>query len=191
MGIRSFLAFELPDDMKKVVLLVSGQMQEARLEVRVLRAQSIHLTLVFLGDVRREELDAIRQEVSRTCSDFGPFHVSIKAAGVFPNPRRPNVMWAGIEGDLERMALFRDALEACLLPFGVKQEKRAFRPHLTLGRFRKGARGDAGLVRFLTEHETLVSPVCRLDELILFKSDLKPSGAVYTRLQAWPLMGTR
>ena len=89
------------------------------------------------------------------------------------------------------MAHFRDSLHKHLKAFGIKEEDRRFSPHLTLGRFRKGIRLQAGLDELLSRFQDLMSPTCAFTELILFKSDLKPGGAVYTRLNAWPLVGER
>ena len=93
----------------------------------------------------------------------------------------------GLYGDIERMGSLRDGLQESLRPFGIKQEKRTFRPHLTLGRFRKVGRGLNHLEALFARHESLISPACPLNELILFKSDLKPIGAVYTKLTTFPL----
>ena len=72
-------------------------------------------------------------------------------------------------------------------PFGIKEEKRRFNPHLTLGRFRKGAKSDVHLDKILLHYKHLTSQECMLRELSLFKSDLRPGGAVYTKLNTWPL----
>ncbi len=80
-------------------------------------------------------------------------------------------------------------MQESLKPFGIKVEKRRFNPHLTLGRFRKGAKSGIHLDEILLRYRTLDSPVRSIGELVLFKSDLKPGGAVYTKLNAWPLAG--
>ena len=87
------------------------------------------------------------------------------------------------------MSDFRDALQGHLTGFGIKEEKRKFKPHLTLGRFRKPKKMDFKEEQLLSKHEDISSSVCSLKELILFKSDLKPTGAVYTKVEAWPLTG--
>jgi 2'-5' RNA ligase len=97
------------------------------------------------------------------------------------------VVWLGIGGDLERMSRFRDQLQEALSPFGIKGEERAFRPHLTLGRFKKPAKRPTELEQMLAKYGELSSPVCTLDELVFFRSDLKPGGAVYTKMLSWPL----
>ena len=189
MGIRSFLAFELPPDMKTIVTRVSGEMRKSSLEVKWIRVDNIHLTVVFMGNINSEDIGAIGKEIQKVCLRYGPFDVSLHALGCFPNRRKPRVIWLGLDGDLNRMAFFRDHLQDALRPFGIKEEKRRYRPHLTLGRTRKSYRRSSSLEDYIMRYEDLTGPVCSLNELILFKSDLKPSGAVYTKLKSWPLSG--
>ena len=147
--------------------------------------------MVFLGNVKPDDLEPIQERVQIVCSEFSSFSVAIKGIGTFPNRRSPRVLWLGLNGELERLSRFRDALQQNLIPFGIKVEKRPFRPHLTLGRFRKGKGKGLDLDEFLSRYEEVKSPSSMLGELVLFRSDLKPAGAVYTRLAAWPLSGAK
>ena len=113
----------------------------------------------------------------------------MNGVGFFGGRKRPRVLWAGLSGDVERMSYFRDALQKRLKPFGITPENRKFNPHLTLGRFRKGALGGHLLDETVSRYRGLEGPVFTLKELVLFKSDLNPGGAVYTRLNGWPLSG--
>ena len=189
MKIRSFLAFELSREIKEIISSISEDIKRFPLDVRWVNASNIHLTMVFMGNVLSEHLEGIDGEVSRVCKRYGPFNVSLKSIGVFSNKRNPRVMWIGIEGDIERMSYFRNALQKKLKPFGVKEEKRRFNPHLTLGRFRKFSGPSGYLDDLLSKYHDLVSSAYTLEELILFKSDLSPKGAVYTKLNTWPLLG--
>lgn len=191
MKIRSFLAFELPSEIKKVVARVSEELRQSTLKARWVKVDNIHLTVVFMGNIETEDIPAIAQGVNEVCQTFGSFDLSIKGVGCFPNRSNPRVLWLGLDGDLEPMSDFRDALQGNLTGFGIKEEKRKFKPHLTLGRFRKPKKMDSNEEQLLSKYEDLSSPVCSLKELILFKSDLKPTGAVYTKMEAWPLTGDR
>jgi 2'-5' RNA ligase len=189
MKIRSFLAFELPLEIKNVVARVSEELRQSTLNARWVKVDNIHLTLVFMGNIETEDIPAIARGVKEVCQAFGPFDLSIKGIGCFPNSRNPRVLWLGLDGDLEPMSDFRDALQGHLTGFGIKEEKRKFKPHLTLGRFRKSKKMDSKEDQLLSKYEDLSSSVCSLKELILFKSDLKPTGAVYTKVEGWPLTG--
>lgn len=189
MEIRSFLAFELPQDIKKVISEVSRSVKELPLGLRWIKRDNIHLTVVFMGNVRDDKIESIGETGKKICARFDPFFVSAGGLGFFGSRRHPRVLWMGLDGDVRRMGRFRDALQKALRPFGIKTEKRGFKPHLTLGRFKKGARPWPHLDHTISEYADLKGRTCTLKELALFKSDLKPGGAVYTKLDAWPLGG--
>jgi 2'-5' RNA ligase len=142
-----------------------------------------------MGDVEPDRLTTIEAALDPVCRGQNPFRLALKGTGVFPNRRRPNVIWIGLAGDVEKMSQFRDALQDPLASFGIEKESRAFRPHLTLGRFRRGSAPGEGLDRALSRFADLESPVCALERLTLFRSDLKPDGPIYTRLKQWALEG--
>src|SRR4030043_2362501 len=119
MDIRSFLAFELSAEMRSTVSGVYENVRNSRLEVRWVRPQGIHITVVFMGGVREEDIAAIGNEMGKVCSEFAPFHASLKGMGCFPNCRNPRVIWMGLEGEIERMSSFRDDLKKSLIPFGI------------------------------------------------------------------------
>jgi 2'-5' RNA ligase len=187
--IRSFLAFELPGDIKSLVDRVSKDMRRSSLNVRWVNTDNIHLTVVFMGNIREQDIPAICQAVEKVCVRYGSFHIALTGLGAFPNAVRPRVIWLGLQGNIEKMSFFKKALQKHLQSFGVKEEKRAFRPHLTLGRFKSPGHIDSQLDNFIRAYKDLSSPECTLSDLILFKSDLKPGGAIYTKLKSWPLSG--
>jgi 2'-5' RNA ligase len=189
MKIRSFLAFELPLEIKNIVARVSRELRQSTLNAKWVKVDNIHLTVVFMGSIETDDIPAIARGVQEVCQTYDPFDISLKGIGCFPNARSPRVLWLGLDGDLEPLSQFRDALQGHLTGFGIKEEKRKFKPHLTLARFRKPKRMDAREDQLLSKYEDISSAVCSLKELILFKSDLKPTGAVYTKVETWPLRG--
>ena len=189
MDIRSFLAFELSPEIKQIIFNVSGEMKRSSLDVRWVKPGNIHLTIVFLGNIPEERMEVVNIAAEKVCRRYGPFNVSLTAAGIFFNRHNPRTLWIGLKGDLERMSYFKNALQKHLRSLGIKEEKRKFKPHLTLGRFRRGAGFTPRLDELLSMYQDLISPVCSLSELALFKSDLKSGGAVYSRLGSWQLEG--
>jgi 2'-5' RNA ligase len=189
--IRSFLAFDKPEVIKNIIEEVSGDLSKSDLDVRWVKTGSIHLTIVFFGSVPAEVLEAMERPLAETCSEFAPFSISLKGLGCFPHSRNPRVIWVGIEGDTDRMGRLRDRLQAQLVPFGIKEEKRPFRPHLTLGRFNSFRKTDRELEQYLEKYRALASPICSLGELVLFKSELRRGGSMYTKLRSWPLTGSQ
>ena len=191
MAIRSFLAFELPVDIKRIIMEVSEDVKRLPLNVRWVNVDNIHITTVFMGDVQKEQMGPIQDVVKDVCQGYGPFSIAIKGIGLFGSRRNPRVLWIGLDGAIDRMVCFKDDLQKGLRPFGIMDEKRRFKPHLTLGRFRKGARTGTHLDDLLSKYHDLTSPDRIIEELALFESDLRPGGAVYSRLNGWPLIGKR
>jgi 2'-5' RNA ligase len=189
MAIRSFLAFELPPDIMRTVKDISEDIRRTRLDLKWVKVDNIHLTVVFMGNIRSEDVLAIGEEAGDVCVGFEPFEIALKGLGVFPNTRRPRVLWLGLEIEADRISSFRDSLQERLLDFGVREEKRAFTPHLTLGRFRKPESHDPLLGDIISRYADIKCPVGRLEELVMFKSELRPGGAEYTRLKSFPLKG--
>jgi len=187
--IRSFLAFEQPEEVRATLVEISDALRKTRLDVRWVKPANIHLTVHFLGNTRSEDLQAIAEPVQSLCLTYDPFHVSLSGVGCFPHTRNPRVLWVGLGGDVARMAQFRDALQTLLRPFGFQEEKRPFRAHLTLGRFRGGRSPRGELEEVLENFRGLSSPVCTLKDLVLFKSELRPGGSIYTKMNSWPLAG--
>ena len=165
--------------------------KKSPLDVRWVRPQNIHLTVVFLGNVAQGSLGDLQRVVEKTCRKYGPFEAELTGLGFFGSRRAPRVLWVGMGGDVIRLGIFRDALQKALRPFGIKKENRPFRPHLTLGRFRKGAGGGNLLDTIVEKPPDIEAGPWAMKELVLFKSELKPTGPVYTRLCSWPLTGEK
>jgi len=193
MVIRSFLAFEIPEEIKKTVSFIYEGLKASSLEgVRWVKQENIHLTVVFMGNINEKDIDAIGRAVEKTCNKYAPFRIKAKGAGVFSSLRNARVLWIGVEGDIERMTYFRESLQKKLKAFGIKREdNKRFSPHLTVGRFKKGFNQPDKLREVIERFKDVLSPEAVLNELALFKSELRPDGAVYTKLNSWPLRGKK
>ncbi|RPI74339.1 MAG: RNA 2',3'-cyclic phosphodiesterase [Desulfobacteraceae bacterium] len=189
MKFRSFLAFELSGPLKETMHRVSRELKKTALDAKWVKVDHIHLTLMFLGDIEEQSINQIDTAARAACGLYAPFSVSLKSMGCFPNKKKARVLWLGVGGDLSRMAGFQKILQKDLNPLNVKEEDREFKPHLTLGRFRTPGNQSHLLDSILQQYQNLTSPMISLAELVLFKSDLKPGGAIYTKLKTWPLSG--
>jgi len=189
MGIRSFLAFDLPPEIRLQIGEISRELKKSRLPARWVREENIHLTIVFLGSIKENVVEDLKETVGSVTRGFTGFTVKLSGVGVFPSLRKPRVFWIGLGGDIEGLSRLRDELQKTLTVVGLQEEKRPFRAHLTLGRFKDRLNNDEELTRILDRYHDISSESCTLNELVLFKSDLKPSGPVYTKMASWPLTG--
>jgi len=186
--IRTFVAIELPDAVRAFLHKVSSDLRKAGGDVKWVRAESIHLTLKFLGNVRRETLPDLETEITAALCDQRPFDLQVIGLGTFPNLRNPRVVWVGLGDPSNSLAPVVARLESRLEPLGFPKEKRPFSPHLTLGRFRS-AKGNGDLIEALRQGMDVSGPSFTANHAVLFQSLLKPSGAEYSALRRFDFAG--
>lgn len=192
--LRTFIAIELDQELRDNLGRLQDQLraQVASGTVRWVKPDGIHLTLKFLGDTSHERVEEVKAALARAATEVGPFTFTVAGLGCFPNTRYPRVVWVGIEEPTGALIRLRDAVEAQVAPLGFPTERRSFSPHLTLGRVQR--RASKSEVRELGQ-VVAATTIGTLDEMAVhavryIKSDLKPSGAVYTALSEARLKGT-
>jgi 2'-5' RNA ligase len=178
--LRAFAAVEIPDAPRQAVLTLMGRLRESVDDgIRWVREDSLHLTFRFFGLTERARLDGMRAPLAAAARACAPFPMALRGVGTFPERGQPRVLWVGLEMPPEALAL-QEACERIALGAGFPPERRAFKPHLTLGRWKDGGRRPV-----LPAAADLGGGA--VDRLVLFRSELKPSGAVYTPLDTFPL----
>ncbi len=156
--------------------------------VRWTPAEQVHLTLKFLGEVETSRVDGIRDSLARVSNTYLPFVLELAGAGAFRGRDGTGVLWIGVAAHEELFRLAAD-LDRALARHGFASERRPYRPHLTVARWRSGAQDEAD--RVLSWAETIGA--ARLGWSVrgftLFRSELGPAGARYTRIGEFPLGG--
>jgi RNA 2',3'-cyclic 3'-phosphodiesterase len=183
--IRSFIAIELPAGLKTNLLGLQDEFKSAGfMFVKWVAPEGIHLTLKFLGSVPESKIPEIVSGMTRACSGITPFTLKTSKLGVFPNISRPSVFWLGVGGDVEGVCKLQKRVDDELKPMGFIPEKRAFTPHLTLARLRETAslqnRKDFG--DMVAKTHLCSENIIDVNGINLMRSQLMPTGAVYTRL---------
>ncbi len=190
--IRSFIAIELPEELRQEL----GRLQK-RLElkggdcVRWVAPSSIHLTLKFLGDIPADSPGEITAVLEEIALENPPFRLGIGSLGVFPNPKRVQVVWVGLNGDVAQLACLQKEVESRLEALGFEPEGREFTPHLTLGRVRNTASPveREKLGQLITRTQFASELVIEANAINLMRSQLRPQGPVYTQLSVVTLGG--
>ena len=188
--IRTFIAIELPNGVLASIQEMQNHLKTFGFKVRWVRPENIHLTLKFLGSINVEDVEKIGKATTMVATGVGPFLLEVKGLGVFPDIRRPRVLWAGIAGETPPLNELQKDLEEALWQVGVPKEKRPFSGHLTLGRV-KGKIDSEKILNALKLGKAFISDPFTVRNLYLFKSDLKPTGAEYTKLIQAPLVNLR
>lgn len=201
--IRAFLAVELSQELRAGLTTIQQELKRKietgmsrNTRISWVQPSSIHLTVKFLGDMDEQALDPLLVAVTHAIGNQPAVNVPLDRLGAFPRPQSPRVLWAGPSENWERGAEARRMMEihgvieqACE-GVGFVRETKVFSPHLTLARIRLGER-YVGIA--LTQSGVLDRPVSvgslAVESVVLMKSELRPTGSVYTKLWEVRLQG--
>ncbi|MBN2499941.1 MAG: RNA 2',3'-cyclic phosphodiesterase [Anaerolineales bacterium] len=190
--VRAFIAIELPDDIQQRLQQVSDNLQAEmqELPIRWVGVNSAHLTLKFLGDVSENSVEMISKILETEAAQVKPFDLSVGSLGVFPNMRRPRVIWVGVEA-ADGLHTLQRHIEAEVARIGYAPEEREFSPHITMGRVSRNTshRELREIAEVLQKQKLGFIGTGHVEDVHLFRSDLEASGAVYTKLSSAPLLG--
>jgi 2'-5' RNA ligase len=185
-AIRAFLAIDPPEDIFSEIIKIQGRLKKAiQGDIRWARPEGIHLTLKFFGYVYESDIANISDVVKNSVAKMKALLLNVRSVGAFPSVTRPRVLWLGIDGDTDALINLQTEIDAGLQGYGFKKEDRPFRPHLTLARI-KEYKGLVGLAETVKKNEAYIAGSFTVSGLTLFKSDLKPTGAIYTKLDYFP-----
>ena len=183
--VRSFIAVEIPDGLKRGL----GQLQDRLRErnpaaVKWVAPAGIHLTLKFLGGVAAGRIGEITAAMESAVRGISPIRLEVEGLGVFPNPGRVQVAWVGLGGEVDKLAQIQQRVESNLAELDFARESRPFAPHLTLARLHNGA-SPAERQRFgqiIAETKFEFGSHIKVGAISLMKSQLTPAGAIYRRI---------
>jgi 2'-5' RNA ligase len=183
--IRAFIAVEIDHRVVDKISAAINQLKSQVSGIRWVGATNFHLTLKFLGDVDEARINRIGATLEEQLHPFPRFTINAKGLGVFPDLRRPRVLWVGFSGS--QLASLVSRMEFALEPLGFAPEERSFTPHLTIGRWRQTERASKTLGQSLESWKDYQFGATNVDEVILFHSKLNPQGAIHTKLKIVPL----
>ena len=193
--LRLFIAINLPEDLLDTLTVTQRQLQRklTAYPLRWSRPEGIHLTLKFLGDTDPDRIPDISEALQRIAAKHAPFELPVGGLGMFPNTRRPSVLWVGVNDEDHRLRHLAADVDKAMAKLGWQREKRPFSGHLTLARVKKQAgnrdrRALGEAVTALSGYDKLgVLPVQRIH---LMRSQLRPDGAIYTAISIIDIVGT-
>ncbi|MGH7774843.1 MAG: RNA 2',3'-cyclic phosphodiesterase [Candidatus Binatia bacterium] len=183
--VRAFVGVRIDPNVVEKICEVQSQLKRSLIGIRWVGRENLHFTLKFLGAVEEEKVAPIANGLEQALRAIPPFTIIGRGIGVFPGIKRARVLWVGLEG--KTLGSLAMEVERALEPIGFEREKRDFRPHLTIGRWRD----------FSTQSEKLKQEIERwkdydfgeswVEAVIFFQSVLRPEGAVYSPLKVIPL----
>ncbi|MHB0987081.1 MAG: RNA 2',3'-cyclic phosphodiesterase [Bellilinea sp.] len=189
--IRAFIAIELNPEIRLQLGQLIQKFKALHIHaVRWVAVENIHLTLKFLGDVNLTDLDRLSRILLSKAAEFSLITFQVSGMGAFPSNRKPRVVWVGLQASSVLQEL-QAAIEDAATQIGIPAEERRFSPHLTLGRVRNDASPAdlQALSSALTAMQASDLGSMTASSFTLFRSDLRPQGALYTPLAHFPLAG--
>ena len=177
--VRAFFAVELNGAVRaalaQAVESLRGEPWAA--PVRWVRSENLHLTLRFLGDIEPEVVPALAESVRQHIAPIAPFELAVASIALFPDRRRPRAVAAEVgQNARATLEILARAVETGVVGQGLEPEERSFRAHITLGRIRGRLSARPGIDTPLSPAHLLVRDV------VLYRSELVPTGAVYSEL---------
>ncbi len=189
--VRTFIAVELSQQQKERLLAVQDNLARGGVGVKWVESENLHVTLLFLGEVDERDLAAVCQAIAAVCSGQASFTLSLNKVSGFPNPRRPRIIYAGIEEGAEELSALHDALEEPLLQMRCyRREDRPYTPHATLGRLRSEGGGDK-LSAALTRYADWQGGTTEVREVLVMSSEMTSEGPIYAVLSRAKLASQR
>ncbi len=178
--LRLFFAAPVSDAVREGARAAIASLRRSGADVRWVEPETLHLTLRFLGSTPPEKVPGLERALAAAVSGKSAFEVSFDRIGSFEERGLPRVIWAGVSSGGAELAALAAALSGALEAEGLEPERREFKAHLTLGRLRS-PRGASYLRKALSEAEPL-DWSCRIDRLVLYKSELGKDGARHDEL---------
>ncbi|HWG89396.1 MAG TPA: RNA 2',3'-cyclic phosphodiesterase [Candidatus Thermoplasmatota archaeon] len=176
MAFRGFAAVEVGEQPALQARLT--ELRALGADLKVVAPENLHLTLKFLGEVPDGKTSAVETALREAAAGVAPFTMDLVGLGTFPPRGAPRVVWAGVQG-AEPLTQVATRFETAARALGFAREERAFSPHVTLARARS-PRGKEDVIRFVQAHRDEPLGEVRVEELRLMRSELRPTGPVYT-----------
>ncbi|MBP1690397.1 MAG: 2'-5' ligase [Deltaproteobacteria bacterium] len=185
--LRSFVAIDLADPARSAIVAYLERLRATVGGVAWTRTENLHLTLKFLGDIAAGRIPSLADRLCAVAAATRPFTLQVVGVGAFPNLAHPRALWIGVAAPALRP--LADAVEAACVAEGFAAERRALRPHVTLGRIRSHRRRGAPDLTLLTPDGGREFGVAPVESVVLFRSELRSEGARHTVLATYPLAG--
>ena len=181
-NIRTFIAIDIPQEIKMELDELISSLRPYGPEIKWVKAANLHLTLRFLGEIPKDSIAGLADELAANIGGFGKFQVALSDIGGFPNLKRPRVIWTGTSFGTDRLTALAPLVEKSCIDCGFGDADKPFSSHLTIGRV-KFPKSLEKLVAQIESTRFETAPF-DVEEVVIFRSDLSPAGPKYTKLEA-------
>jgi len=180
---RAFLAYDVSEQVLDRLVEAGQELKKGAADVGVVARENLHFTVKFLGEIPEETVKEIDSRVGKL--QLSGFEAEVRGVGVFPDLKRPRIVWAGVGEGSELITKSAESVIGALKGIGQRDE-RGFLPHLTFGRVRS-PRNVSSLASYVTTNSEREFGRTHIGSLKLKSSLLTPSGPIYTNLREYAL----
>lgn len=180
--IRAFIAINIEEEIKEGLCQLISKLRNDEDQIKWVKRESFHLTLKFLGNINISQIEDIYKQLQIIASNNLPFKISLSSLGVFPNEKRPQVIWVGIEEGSKELIKIAQEVEDALEEMDISKERKKYTPHLTIGRIKRIKKREEFIKR-IKNVNILKSNCFTAKKLNLMKSNLTPKGAIYATVK--------
>lgn len=178
--IRTFVAIEVASNIRNAAFKTITRLSAHTVDYNWVEKENLHITLNFLGDVDDTQVPDVCKRIKDAVTDFGSFDVSIRGLGCFPNLQKPRVAWIGVEEGSEELIELNHRIGTELEKLRFPRERNDYRPHLTLGRLRRGGRFSPVLADAIEAGGQQMTGSMLVDKVVVYSSFLDRAGPTYT-----------
>jgi len=188
--LRTFIAIVPPSNIKMSVdeIVTFLQKQTPHHALKWVETDNCHLTLKFIGSISENQVIQVKNTLTEVLSNHRAFKFTIEGLGVFPHKEEPRVVWLGIT-DKEALISLHQKLDHALQAKNIPPDQRAYNPHLTIARIRKNVDRETArqIGDILSQYKVDTIGKINVTKVVLYQSQLTPTGPIYTPLQVVPL----
>jgi len=177
---RIFTAIDISDEARRKISEYIEDLRGEFSDLRVgwERAEKLHLTLKFLGDIDEMRLKSLFEAVEETAGQLLNFKLQISGTGAFPSPRNARILWLGVRDERGSLPRLNEILETECERKGFEKERRNFKPHLTIARLREPPQSKELVGKHL--RNDFASIEFEVSEIVIYESQLQKSGSIYS-----------
>lgn len=176
--LRLFVGIPLPDHVRATLAGLCSGLPGAKW----VAPENLHVTLRFIGEVNGGDAEDLHEALSRIQSSA--FELTVAGLGCFESGRRVRTLWAGIVKE-ERLSRLYEKVESAAVRSGLEPDRRKFKAHVTLARFKNG--GSPRIGSFIESNNRLALGPFPVHQFTLFRSFLGREGPHYEALAEYPL----
>ncbi len=178
--LRTFISVTVPKEVVSIQDMLKTTIQLQKGNIHWVKRGQIHLTLKFLGHTPPESVDELNRVIGDVVSNHGPFNLTVKGTGCFPDPRRPRTLWLGLEGETDALSSLVQEINAKLDPLGFPSETSEYVPHITIARIKYPPQWTPDISSFI---QTTFEPVpMTVNRVRFMASELLPKGPLHSIL---------